>query len=280
MLSPSYAFEGAMRPQPCYRPADLRPAYQLRYSWCGWPSTTPFPRDLLARVLPAVVPEWERDGLRILEAAVRAEQLQLTLSTTPRVAPVTLAARVKGRLQHHGRRHGIALDFSRKLAVRSVGDPTRAQVEAYVRNQVRKESLADERFRELLTSLTVVNPHVDLAQPTASHSGRYWYNLHLVLVASQRYRLGDMATLTRIRDTALRICAKKGYAASTVAVLPDHLHLALRGAITEAPEAIALAFLNNLAYALEQRAWWEGGYYAGTFGEYGMAAVRSTEGQA
>ena len=35
-----------------------------------------------------------------------------------------------------------------------------------------------------------------------------------------------------------------------------------------------MAFLNNLAYAFDQRPWWEAGYYAGTFGEYGMAAVR------
>jgi hypothetical protein len=57
-------------------------------------------------------------------------------------------------------------------------------------------------------------------------------------------------------------------------VLPDHLHLALRGAITHSPEEIAFSFLNNLAYALGQRPWWQAGYYAGTFGEYSMAAVR------
>lgn len=44
--------------------------------------------------------------------------------------------------------------------------------------------------------------------------------------------------------------------------------------IAQSPEEIALAFLNNLAYVLGQRRWWEAGYYAGTFGEYGMAAVR------
>jgi REP element-mobilizing transposase RayT len=148
-------------------------------------------------------------------------------------------------------------------------------VEAYVRDQVANEELADERFREMLHSFTVVDPQVDLSVPTETNSGRYWYNLHLVLVVSQRYRIGEPATLARIRDTVVRICTKKGHAASTVAVLPDHLHLALRGAIEQAPEAIALSFLNNLAYALDQRPWWQAGYYAGTFGEYGMAAVRS-----
>jgi REP element-mobilizing transposase RayT len=263
-----------MFPEPLYRSVDLRPAYQLRYGWTGWPSKAPFPRDLVARVLPDIGAEWENDGLRVLESSLAPGQIQLTLSTTPQVAPVTLAGRVKGRLQHHCRRRGTPIDFSRKLAVRSFGDPNRAQVEAYIRNQVPREALADERFREVLTSFTVVNPQVDLSQPAESNSGRYWYNLHLVLVVNERYRIGEAASLAKIRDTALRICVKKGYAASTLAVLPDHLHLAVRGAVAQSPEEIALSFLNNLAYVLDQRPWWEAGYYVGTFGEYGMAAVR------
>ena len=85
-----------MLPEPLYRPADLRPAYQLRYGWTGWPSNPPLPTDLLEQVLPAIAPEWEKDGLRVLESSVAAAQLQLTFSTTPQVAPITLAARVKG----------------------------------------------------------------------------------------------------------------------------------------------------------------------------------------
>ncbi len=57
-------------------------------------------------------------------------------------------------------------------------------------------------------------------------------------------------------------------------VLPDHLHLAVRGAAAQSPEEIALSFLNNLAHVLDQRPWFAAGYYAGTFGEYSMAAVR------
>jgi len=266
-----------MLPEPLYRPADPRPAYQLRYGWTGWSSSAPFPDGLLHHVLPDIAPEWEGDGLRVLESSQSATQIQLTLSATPQVAPVTLAARVKGRLQHHCRRRGSPLNFSRKLAVRSLGEPTRGQVDAYVRNQVPNEPLADERFRELLTAFTVTDPRVDLSRPTESNSGRYWYNLHLVLVTRQRYRIGEAATLATIRDTSLRICAKKGYAPSTLAVLPDHLHLALRGAVAQSPEEIALSFLNNLAHVLGRRPWWEAGYYAGTFGEYSMSAVRRNE---
>src|SRR5205823_14383223 len=110
-----------------------------------------------------------------------------------------------------------------------------------------------ERFQELLASLTLVNPDVNLSLPSETNSGRYWYNLHLVLVASERYRSGELATLTRIRETVSRSCAKKGYALSTAAVMPDHVHLALRGTIDQSPEAIALSFLNNLAFALGHR---------------------------
>jgi REP element-mobilizing transposase RayT len=264
-----------MHPEPLYRAEVLRPASQLRYTWTGWPSTSSFPTDLIGRVLPDIAPEWERDGLRVLEAAVQPRQVQLTVSATPQVDPVTLAARVKGRLQHHCRRQGTAIDFSRKLSVRALGDPTRAEVEGYIRNQVPNAALADERFREMLTTFTVVNPDVDLSAPVASGSGRYWYNLHLVLVVAERYRIGDPALLGQIRDTVAKICDRKGYSASRLAVMPDHLHLALRGAIEQSPEAIALAFLNNLAYALGQKPWWQAGYYAGTFGEYSMAAVRT-----
>jgi REP element-mobilizing transposase RayT len=263
-----------MSAEPLYRAAELHLAYQLRYGWTGWPSGTPFPTDLLAGVLGDISPEWEKDGLRLLESSLRPEQLQLTFSATPQIDPVTLAARVKGRLQHHCRRRGTPIDFSRKLALRSLGDPTRNAVEAYIRNQVLNEDLADERFRKMLEEFTVVDPQVDLSAPTVTNSGRYWYNLHLVFVVSERYRIGEAATLANIRDTVLRICAKKGYEASTVAVLADHLHLAIRGDIEQSPEAIALAFLNNLAYVLGQRPWWQPGYYAGTFGEYSMAAVR------
>jgi REP element-mobilizing transposase RayT len=264
-----------MAVEPLYRPENLHAAYQLRYSWTGWASGSPFPGDILTRVLPAVSPDWEKDGLRVLESALAPRQLQLTLSTTPQVAPVTLAARVKGRLQHHFRRVGAPIDFQRNLSVRSVGDARRDAVEKYIRDQVPNEVLADERFREMLSALTQVDQGVDLSVPTETKSGRYWYNLHLVLVTGERYRISQPATLQAIRETALRICVKKGFTASRLAVLPDHLHIALRGAVDQTPEQIALAFLNNLAYVLEQRPWWQSGYYAGTFGEYSMAAVRS-----
>jgi REP element-mobilizing transposase RayT len=265
-----------MSVQPIYTPAMLRPAFQLRYGWTGWPSRGDFSPALIESLIPKIAAEWEKDGLRVLESRLRPDQIQLTVSTTPQVCPVILAARLKGRLQHHARRAGSPINFSRKIAVRALGNPTRTAVEGYIHNQVASEAWADERFRERLARFTIVDPQVDLARPTETNSGRYWYNLHLVLVVSERYRMENETTLATIRDTVPRIGANKGYAASTFAVMPDHLHLALRGDIEQSPEDIALCFLNNLAFALDQRPWWQAGYYAGTFGEYGMAAVRGS----
>lgn len=262
-------------PQPLYTAPELRPAYELRYGWTGWPSAAPFPVDVVRTALVPATAEWEGDGIRLLESSLAPEQLLLTLSCQPHVSPVTLVARVKGRLQHHCRLAGGPVAFSRKVSVRSLGHNRREDVEGYVRRQAEKEPLADERFRSVLRGLCAEYPEVDLAQPTESRSGRYWYNLHLVLVVAERYRIGDEATLTKVRDTCVRISAKKGYGVSALAVMPDHLHVALRGAIDHSPQDVALAFLNNLAFAVGQRPLWECGYYAGTFGEYDMNAVRT-----
>ncbi len=42
----------------------------------------------------------------------------------------------------------------------------------------------------------------------------------------------------------------------------------------QSPQEIALAFLNNLAFALGQKPIWQPSYYVGTFSEYNMDAVR------
>jgi REP element-mobilizing transposase RayT len=260
--------------QPLYRAEHLTPSYKLRYGWTGWPSAgTSFPAELES-VARELADAWEGDGLRLLQLRFSAREAQLTFSVKPHVSPVVFTARVKGRLQHGCRQRGVDVRFSRKVAMRSIGENRRENVEAYIEGQVGKEPLADPRFADLLRQFTVVRDEVDLSRPTETRSGRYWYNLHLVLVTEARYRIGDPARLGRIRDTCFRIAEKKGHAISRLSVMPDHFHVALRGNIEHAPEDIALALMNNLAYALGQIRWWRRGYYAGTFSEYDMGAVR------
>jgi REP element-mobilizing transposase RayT len=259
---------------PIYAPEKLHGvAYQLRYSWTGWPSTGELP-ELAPDLFAELEPLWESDGLRRLEHNWQPERVQITLSTTPHVSPVFLAARIKGRLQHALRQHGTPANFSRKVSVRSIGDRRTSQIVEYVRGQVDKEPIADERFREFLRQFSVSDPSLDFSVPSESLSGRYWYNLHLVLVAQDRERMVDETRLALVRDQALAIAAKKGHAIGELSIVPDHLHIALRGGIEQSPQEIALSYLNNLAYALGQNAVWQFGYYAGTFGEYDMGAVR------
>ncbi len=263
-----------MRPQPLYHAEDLRAAYHLHYTWCGWPSGTTLPR-LSDNAWSSLRDAWENDGLRVLQTDWSAERILITFSTRPDVSPVFLASRAKGRLQHASRSvDAIKCRFSRKLAVRSIGENRTVDVQMYIERQVDREAWADPRYRETLEQFTIEDELVDLATASESNSGRYWYNLHLVLVTDGRFPLRSQASLASLRDQSFRIASRTGYAISRLSVMPDHLHIALRGNVEHSPQGIALAFLNNLAHTLNSGRIWQRGYYAGTFSEYNMNAVR------
>jgi REP element-mobilizing transposase RayT len=259
-------------PTPLYQPSSERGAYQLRYSWTAWPSLQPFsacPTELLSEVAPL----WETDGLRLLEYRWLPDKLQILFSAQPHVSPAVLAGRAKGRLHYALRKADLNLPLSRKVSVRTVGDNTRRDVEAYLESQVPAAQFVDERFAAMLKEMQVVDEAVDLAQPSESLHGRYWYNLHMVLVVDGRQRIVDGQNLRTIRDGCLRIAAKKEHRISRLAVLPDHLHAAIRPGIEESPLDVVFAYQNNLAHLLGGRVW-QDSYYVGTFGEYSMSAIR------
>lgn len=262
------------KPRPIYTPKSVRPAHALRYDWTGWLSNGhPFP-PTTCEVIRQTAPSWAEDGLQLGEFRVNGDRAQILFTTTPQVSPVFCAARVKGRLQHALRQAGTPVKFSRKVSFRSLGENIRGAVEGYLGKQVRKEGFVDPRFVKRIEEYTIERPDVDLAQPIATNSGRYWYNLHLVLVVGGRRRIADYGMLAKIRDTALRIADKKGYRLKSVSVMPDHVHAALGGDIEQSPDEIALAFLNNLAFALGQNRVWQDGYYVGTFSEYDLKVLR------
>ena len=60
---------------------------------------------------------------------------------------------------------------------------------------------------------------------------------------------------------------------AALSVMPDHLHMALRGNIEWSPAEIALVFQNGLARAAGCRVW-QDWYYAGTFSEYDLDVIR------
>jgi len=239
-----------MEPAPLYNGRNVEPAYQLRYDWTGWASGEARFPGATGEIVANLREAWETDGIRVLESACLDKRVQLLCSVKPHVAPTLFVARVKGRLEHAFRGLDLEVPFSRKLAMRSIGDNSRAEVEQYVLNQVGKERLADPRFEETLRQFTIADPTVDLSAATQTRSGRYWYNLHVVLVTEERFRIADAVWLGRIRDQSLRIAQKRGHAISRLSVMPDHLHLALRGNVEQSPQEIALAFQNNLRIRL------------------------------
>ena len=101
----------------------------------------------------------------------------------------------------------------------------------------------------------------------------YWYNLHLVMVHDGRFReIRDDHAQKRLRAIG-NIASVKGHLLSRAALLPDHLHLALRCDLAESPEQVALAYLNNLAFVEGMKPVFRFGYYVGTFGEYDLGVI-------
>jgi REP element-mobilizing transposase RayT len=201
------------------------------------------------------------------------DAVQLLFTATHQLSPVTATQRIKGRLQHELRQAGTPVAFSRKVALRSLGDNTRPVVEGYLGKQVDKEDLDDPRFAATMKAFTVARA-TDLSQPAATHSGRFWYNLHIVLVTAGRRWVRDYERLGKTRDGVLKVADAKGYRLKSVAVMPDHVHLALGGDPAQTPEEIALCFMNNLSFLLGRNRVWEDGYYVGTFSEYGVDVIQ------
>ena len=79
--------------------------------------------------------------------------------------------------------------------------------------------------------------------------------------------------LERLSTIIERVADKHGDRLSRMAIVPDHIHLTMGCAIERSPEEIALAYLNNGAYACGMKAVFQFGYYVGTFGEYDRGAV-------
>jgi REP element-mobilizing transposase RayT len=125
-----------------------------------------------------------------------------------------------------------------------------------------------------MKAFTVRRP-VRLVEAVTTHSGRYWYNLHLVLVRSGRRWMTDYDVLGKTLNGVLKVADAKGDRLKSVAVMPDHVHAALGGAPEQTPEEIALCFMNNLSFVLGRNRVWEDGYYVGTFSEYGADVVRA-----
>jgi REP element-mobilizing transposase RayT len=234
---------------------------------------------------PAAASSWfeklkqscEPDGIRILNHRVlKTNVSQFLVSTPPSVAPVVMVKKMKGRLQADIRTtHPNA--FRRNYCVRSIGSADRETIEGYLSKQLEHHPMADKRVEEQFRDFQFKDLRVDLKQPSFTSHAMYWYNLQLVLVNASRYRDINLERAARRLQTVKDIAAKKRYWLHQVGLLPDHLHISFRADIKDAPEEIALSFMNNLAYRSGMIAELSFSYYVGTFGEYSIYALGDLE---
>lgn len=255
---------------PRYTPNNLHPPHDLHYSWSGWPSAGAFPRLLLP--MNPLSEALAADGTPLESHTWSPDMIHLTVAAPPDLAPVRIAQRLKGRLDHALRKAGTPVSFSRKVGVRAIGHNCTAVVERYVRDQLEHVDLADSRYRATLAAAAIHDPAVDLADPAVVTHGRYWYNLHVVFVVARRYRIGGQGLLQGLRERVRAASAARGCALKRMALMPDHMHLALRGNPRLSPSEIALSLQEATSVAAGCRLW-EAGFYVGTFGDYDCATV-------
>ena len=195
------------------------------------------------------------------------------LSTRPDVSPPQIVKSVKGRLQNLVQTHAPKA-FRRNFRLTSVGDANRQTIEAYVRGQLGHHHMADERVDQMLAEFQFEFPDVDLSLPQRSAHGEYLYNLHVVLVHAERWREVRADRLRITAEMILKSARTKGHRLSRLALLADHLHLTVGVPYEATPEEVAIAYMNNVAFAHGMTALFSPSYYVGTFGEYDMNAVR------
>jgi REP element-mobilizing transposase RayT len=210
---------------PIYTLANCHPAYQLNWTlsifWHQPPSA--------AEWLKALQAATELDGVRVLEHRLVDERMsQFLLSTKPAVSPHALVRAVKGRLQYlvRGERPKV---FQRNYCLRSVESVTREGVEKYVGAQAGRHSMADPRVQAMFQRNQFCNPHVDSSRPREGHHAIYWYNLHIVLVHTERFREVCEERIAAARAMIVGVCEKQGYLLSHAGIVSDHVHLTLGG---------------------------------------------------
>lgn len=250
---------------PIYTPHNVDPAYQLNWGLTlFWRDGAVPDRHWLAALQGATEP----DGVRVLKHRITPDgHSQFFVSTKPHVAPKDLIRSVKGRLQHELRPQAPKA-FQRNYCLRSIGAVKREVVEEYVASQLGHHRMADPNVQRRLAKFQRSYPHVDLKEPAFSSHGKYWYNLHLVIVNDQRWMEIREAVLEKLLETLERAASKHGHRLSRAALLPDHIHLTLGCNVSESPEDVALGYLNNCAYVNGMKPVYEFSYYVGTFGEY------------
>lgn len=262
------------------RRTDL--VHRIAYSWTGWPKGEPLPPLPGDDFLAALDAAWTKDGLKRIAQRWQDDLVQFTFEAPSNISPEFVAARAKGRLDHALRKMGWGHGFERKVAVRSLGENTLDVVLRYIATQLDRADLADPRYVNSLAEAAWEDGDIDLEEPVASDFGRYWYNLHLVAVTKGRWRIGREDFLPKVTAAVRTWSSELGGAGGaaqarpgvhSLAVMPDHVHLAVRGPSAQSPDEIAAGLRDALNRAAGCSLF-DPRIYAGTFSSYPLSHVR------
>jgi REP element-mobilizing transposase RayT len=265
-----------MKLPPPYAADSLHIVHNLHYDWSAWTSKAygPFPKTTI-NAINQCKELWKQDGMMVEKWYIDKNMLQILFKVSPNIAPQDCTRLAKGRIQHALRQQETPVKFSRRVAFRSLGDNTRAIVKDYIGRQITKSDYADPRFKEWLEQYNFEIPKTRLKHPEHTAAGRYWYALHLVIVVQNRsFPMTLQKNFSKVAKTCFAIAEKKEYEIAELSIMPDHIHIALRGNIAHSAEEMLAGFMNNLWYSLNIGMFWSSECYAGTFSEYKINQIR------
>ncbi len=269
-------YKNCMKLPPPYAPESLHIVHNLHYDWSAWTNKAygPFPEST-ANAISQCKKLWEKDGMLVEKWLLEGNMLQILFKVTPHIAPQDCSRLAKGRMQYALKQMGTPVNFSRRVGFRSIGENTREIVKDYIGRQITKSDYADPRFKDWLEQYNFKIPKIKLKHPQKTAAGRYWYALHLVIVVQDRkFPMISEQRFTKVTKTCFAVAVKKEYEIAELSVMPDHIHIALRGNIAHSPAEMLAGFMNNLWYSLNIGMFWSSECYAGTFSEYKIDQIR------
>ena len=145
-------------------------------------------------------------------------------------------------------------------------------IEQYLALQQRRGDFAEARYRATLAEFSREFPKVDLEDPSETGSGRYWYNLHLVAVTNGRFRMGKEDYLPRLAAEIPKWVREERALLRSMALMAEHVHLALRGDPARSPGEIAEGFYRTMNRAAGLRLFSER-IYVGSFSSYSTRLI-------
>lgn len=256
---------------PTYTPANTRAAFQLNWSIALFGQhPIPKPDNWLQTLITATEP----DGVRILSAEHRSENvIQFFASTRPGVSPSEIIRSVKGRLQYLIRT-SVPKAFRRNYHIQSVGEANSAVLDQYVAVQLQRHFMVDDRVNATLQRQQFHDLSIDLSQLRIGTYGQYLNSLHVCLENADGWNETRETELQKVRNAVVDASRKRSWQLSRIGMLSNHLHVLIGASVTDSPESVVLALMNEIAQMSEGKPILKFSYYVGSFGPYNRGVFR------